>query len=112
MRFPDCGSSRPPISFAKVDLPLPFAPKRPIRSSSESDKVRLKNSVTFVDWSPFIANDSKTIGTTIDSGTDDIEFADDKTQEYKSLIEEHVKSGKSNIVIHNEDDTEINVDDI
>jgi translation initiation factor IF-1 len=78
---------------------------------SETDKVRLKNSVTLVDWTPFIANDTKTIGTT-DISNDDIEFADEKTQEYQAIIEQHVKSGKSNIVIHNEDDTEINVDDI
>jgi translation initiation factor IF-1 len=79
---------------------------------SESDKVRLKNSVTFVDWSSFIANDSRTIGTgSTDIGTDEIEFTDDKTQEYQAIIEAHVHSGKSNIIA-TEDGEEINVDDI
>jgi translation initiation factor IF-1 len=79
---------------------------------SESDKVRLKNSVTFVDWSSFIANDSRTIGSsTADNGVDEIEFADDKTQEYQALIEAHLKSGKATIIATDEGE-EIDVDDI
>lgn len=79
---------------------------------SESDKVRLKNSVTFVDWSPFVANDSRTIGSSsADAVTDGIEFADDKTQEYQAIIEAHVKSGK-NTIIATDDGVEIDVDDI
>jgi translation initiation factor IF-1 len=84
---------------------------------SDNDKVKLKNSVTFVDWTPFIANDTRAIGS-ISSGsgdaTNDIEFADDKTQEYQALIEAHLtetKAGKSTI-ISTEDGEEINVDDI
>ena len=34
--FPAIGASRPPISLAKVDLPLPLAPSSPMRSSLES----------------------------------------------------------------------------
>ena len=83
---------------------------------SDSDKVKLKNSVTFVDWSPFISNDTRAIGS-VDSVNDagnDIEFADDKTQEYQALIQAHLqdaKSGKSSIIA-TEDGEEINVDDI
>ena len=44
---------------------------------SDTDKNRLKNSVTTVNWDVFISNDTKTIGTTEDEGVDDgIEFAD------------------------------------
>jgi len=80
---------------------------------SDSDKVKLKNSITFVDWSPFITNDTRMIGS-VDSGselTNDIEFADDKTQEYQALIEAHVKTSKS-VIIDTEDGEKINVDDI
>ena len=83
---------------------------------SDIDKVRLKNSVTFVDWSPFITNDTRAIGS-LDSGNDagnNIEFADDKTQEYQALIQAHLeesKSGKTN-VIATDDGKEIDVDDI
>jgi translation initiation factor IF-1 len=81
---------------------------------SDSDKVRLKNSVTFVDWSPFIANDTRAIGSSENVVSDDIEFADDKIQEYQALIEAHLtetKAGKSTIIA-TEDGEEINVDDI
>jgi translation initiation factor IF-1 len=80
---------------------------------SDSDKVRLKNSITKVDWSRFIANDSRSIGSTADTNdvSNDIEFADDKTQEYKELIDAHLSSGKSNIIT-TDDDQEVDVDDI
>ena len=84
---------------------------------SDSDKAKLKNSVTFVDWSPFITNDTKSIGM-VESTTEaanDIVFADDKTQEYQALIKAHLeessKSGKS-IIIATDDGEEIDVDDI
>ena len=84
---------------------------------SDNDKVKLKNSITFVDWTPFIANDTRMIGS-ISSGsgdaTNDIEFADDKTQEYQALIEAHLteKNAGKSIIIATEDGEEINVDDI
>jgi hypothetical protein len=81
---------------------------------SDSDKVKLKNSLTFVDWSPFIANDTRAVGSENAAANDvvnEIEFADDKTQEYQALIEAHIKTGKS-VVIATEDGEEINVDDI
>jgi len=82
---------------------------------SEGDKARLKNSVTFVDWTPFITNDTRTIGSSenndLNDVVNDIEFADDKTQEYQALIEAHVKTGKSTIIA-TEDGEEVNVDDI
>lgn len=80
---------------------------------SDGDKVRLKNSVTFVDWTPFITTDTRSIGSENDAAND-IEFADDKTQEYQALIHAHLaesKSGKSDIIA-TEDNEEINVDDI
>jgi translation initiation factor IF-1 len=86
---------------------------------TESDKVRLKNSVTNVNWTSFIANDAKTISTTItekNQPEDDIVFADDKTQEYQSLIEAHIAQSNagssSSVIITTDDGKEIDVDDI
>ena len=80
---------------------------------SDSDKVRLKNSITKVDWSRFITNDTRAIGSTTDTNdvSNDIEFADDKTQEYKELIEAHLSTGKSSIIT-TDDGEEVDVDDI
>ena len=80
---------------------------------SDSDKVRLKNSITNVDWSKFISNDTKSIGLTSDTNdvSNDIVFADDKTQEYKQLIDEHLLAGKSTIIT-TDDGEEVDVDDI
>jgi hypothetical protein len=79
---------------------------------SDSDKNRLKTSVTSVDWSRFIANDTKTIGddrTGDDSGG--IEFADEDTQDYEQLIAAQAASGKSNTIVM-DDGEAIDVDDI
>lgn len=82
---------------------------------SDGDKSRLKNSVTSVDWTPFVVNDSRTVCDLDATSEDfDIEFTDDKTEEYKALIEAHVSSGKSAVISTegDDDDEEINIDDI
>jgi len=77
---------------------------------SDTDKNRLKNTVTTVNWDTFIANDTKTIGSTEDEKVDDgIEFADEATQEFEQLIAAQAK-GKNTIII--EDGDEIDVDEI
>ena len=80
---------------------------------SDTDKARLKNSITNVDWLPFISNDTKTIGATSEANeiSNDIEFADDKTQEYRDLIDAQLASGKSTIIT-TDDGEEVDVDDI
>lgn len=78
---------------------------------SDSDKIRLKNSITSVDWSRFITNDTRSIGSSNDTAANDIEFADDKTQEYKELIDAHLAAGKSSIIT-TDDGKEVDVDDI
>lgn len=79
---------------------------------SESDKNRLKTSVTSVNWNRFVANDSKTFGNDKNSNElGDIEFADEDTQEYEQLIAAQASVGtSSNIII--DDGEEIDVDDI
>jgi hypothetical protein len=76
---------------------------------SESDKARLKNSVTSVNWSRFIANDNKTLGIDFKGDVDDsgIVFADETTQEYENIISSQI----TNSVIM-DDGEQINVDDI
>lgn len=76
---------------------------------SETDKTRLKNSVTNIDWNKFIANDSKTVGEKDESG---IEFADEDTQEYEQLIATLANKGTSKTIITDVDDEQIDVDDI
>ena len=79
---------------------------------SESDKNRLKTSVTSVNWARFIANDTKTLGDEKDKDVvDDFDFADEETQEYEQLISSQMAPGKSNSVIM-DDGEEIDVDDI
>jgi hypothetical protein len=79
---------------------------------NDTDKNRLKNSVTSVNWSKFIANDTKTLGAP-DDGDDDnnIQFADEATQEYEQLIAAQASAGAANTVIM-DDGEEIDVDDI
>lgn len=79
---------------------------------NDSDKTRLKNSVTSVNWSLFITNDTKTLG---DDGTSDnigdVTFEDDATQEYRELIATQASAGASNTIVM-DDGEAIDVDDI
>jgi len=78
---------------------------------SDADKMRLKNSVTSVNWNKFIANDTKTLGECADVDHGGIEFADEATQEYENLIASQASHGNTNNVIM-DDGEEIDVDDI
>jgi translation initiation factor IF-1 len=82
---------------------------------SDSDKDRLKNIVTSVNWSLFITNDTKTINSsyTNDDIMGEIQFSN-KAQEYEELISAQLEATKTdtNKIINTDNDTEINVDDI
>ena len=82
---------------------------------NDSDKIRLKNNITNVNWSNFINYDMKSSGASEHEGAD-IEFADEKTQEYMELIESQIAAeneGKKSTIADDDDDTEeIDVDDI
>ena len=79
---------------------------------NETDKNRLKNSVTSIDWSRFIANDSKSLGGGEDNWDETgIKFADEATQEYEELITAQASRGASNTLIL-DDGEEIDVNDI
>ena len=77
---------------------------------SDSDKNRLKNSVTTIDWNRFIANDSKTIGSEVEKDETGIEFADESTMEYEQLIAAQASQGRNTIIM--DDGEAIDVDDI
>lgn len=80
---------------------------------SETDKSRLKTSVTSVNWSMFINNDSKIIGSIeYDDKHNDILFSDDITQEYETLISAQETNSNQNNIIIMDNNEEINVDDI
>lgn len=74
---------------------------------NETDKERLKNSVTSVNWDKFITNEANTLG--VKNEDNILEFTDEVTQEYEQLI-----SSQANATNHiiTDDSEEINVDDI
>jgi initiation factor 1A len=74
------------------------------------EKERLKNCVHEVDWSTFVANDSKNTNT--EKVDNVIDFIDNGTEEYQELIEAQVASAGKSTIINTEDGEEINVDDI
>ena len=78
---------------------------------NDTDKIRLKNSVTSVNWTKFITNDNKTVGSEHETDETGIVFADEATQEYENLIAAQASEGtRNNIIMDNGE--EINVDDI
>jgi hypothetical protein len=76
---------------------------------NESDKERLKNTVTSINWDKFIANEAKTLG--VKDENDILEFTDEITQEYEELITAQSNSGNGRHIITDESEI-INVDDI
>ena len=78
---------------------------------NDQDKERLKNTVTSVNWSLFVAADIKTSSS--EAGDGGIDFGDEKTEEYRELINAQIQetnAGKSTSIIP--DDEEIDIDDI
>jgi translation initiation factor IF-1 len=80
---------------------------------NETDKNRLKNAVTTINWSIFITNDLKTL-TSGDGDVDEsgIVFADEATQEYEELIAAQASRGAASTTIIMDDGNQIDVDDI
>ena len=81
---------------------------------NDTDKNRLKNTITSINWNNFISYDSKMVGSEDINTADGFEFGDEKTEEYQSLIEAQMKASKAGkaSIIDTNDDEEINVDDI
>lgn len=76
---------------------------------SDYDKEKLKTTVNTVNWSAFVSNDNK--NSKVDDKTaDDIDFTDN-VDEYKTYVEETLKSGKK-IESIQLDEEEVNIDDI
>jgi hypothetical protein len=82
---------------------------------NDSDKNNLKNTVLTIDWSPFINNDSRILGSEeVEESEQGFKFTDDKTQEYQELIDAHIEATKSGLCdsIVTDDGEVIDVDDI
>jgi initiation factor 1A len=82
---------------------------------NDADKIKLKNNLTSINWSLFVSNDTKMIGTSTSADADSgIEFADEKTQEYEDLINAQVEAARvgNSVVISTDDGEIIDVDDI
>jgi hypothetical protein len=80
---------------------------------NDSDKSKLKNSITSINWSKFIHNDTKTIGDTENESNEhsNFVFVDDAAQEYEELIAAQASTGtKNSLIIDNNE--EIDIDDI
>lgn len=80
---------------------------------NDTEKIKLMNNITSVNWSLFISNDTKMIGT-VETTEDGIVFADEKTQEYLDLIETQVAEAQSKAsnTISTDSGEIIDVDDI
>jgi hypothetical protein len=78
---------------------------------TDADKARLKNSVTSIDWSKFISNDTKALGKETDHHEEhDFIFSDEATQEYENLVfRQATESASAAIMV---DDVIIDIDDI
>jgi initiation factor 1A len=77
-----------------------------------SDKEKLKKTVTNISWSTFIQNDNIFSNNNCSEDTDNVKFTDESTEEYKKLIESQMsEKGKSTAINFNEEE-EINIDDI
>ena len=82
---------------------------------NDTDKTKLKNNITTVNWNRFISNDTKLLGSEDNEGIDlGFSFGDEKTLEYQSLIEAHMKASKTGCasIIDTNDGDIIDVDDI
>jgi translation initiation factor 1A len=77
---------------------------------SDYDKEKLKTTVTTINWTSFISNDNK--NSKLESDSNDIEFTDN-IDEYRSIIEEKMKTGQKieSIQVEKEEE-EIDIDDI
>jgi initiation factor 1A len=86
---------------------------------AEGDKSRLRSQVTDINWNKFLTADASNSFTTIDE-TLDIEFADEREQDYRRLMEQQIKEGgtaiatKLDLSVDDEGtgDIVINIDDI
>lgn len=81
---------------------------------NDADKNRLINTVTNFNWNPFI-NYGKKMSQSTSTEVEDIgfEFSDEKTEDYRYILESQLKeasSGKTTIITLDEE--EINIDDI
>ena len=82
---------------------------------NDTDKTKLKNNITTVNWTRFISNDTKLLGSEDNEGIDvGFSFGDEKTLEYQSLIEAHMNASKTGgaSIIDTDDGAIIDVDDI
>jgi translation initiation factor IF-1 len=81
---------------------------------NDADKNRLINTVTNFNWNPFITYNKKTNMSSLKEDEEtSFEFSDEKTEDYKMLLEAQLKessSGKTTIIALGED--EIDIDDI
>lgn len=78
-----------------------------------SDKDKLKNTITNVNWSIFIKNDNIFGNISSNDDNEEFKFIDESTEEYQKIIESQIlSSGKNSATINFNEEEEINIDDI
>lgn len=77
---------------------------------NDHDKDTLKNTYTSYNWQLFITNETKT--TSSEQQDSLFEFTDERTEEYRQLIESQLAESKTTTISVEVDDEIINVDDI
>jgi len=70
---------------------------------SDSDKIKLKNNITTENWAPFISYETKNVTKSEHCEADNIEFADEKAQEYQELIESQIAAAQEGKVVSSVD---------
>ncbi len=83
---------------------------------SDFERVRLKITVK-IDWSLFVINDNTNANLAETTVVDSFVFSDDKTEEYRDLLEKDIMASKNSTIEKtietvDEDDDVIDVDDI
>jgi initiation factor 1A len=82
---------------------------------NDTDKNKLKNNITSVNWSRFISNDTRVLGGEDEEETDTgFTFGDEKAQEYQAIIEAQIKASRTGTssIINIDAGDDIDVDDI
>ena len=81
---------------------------------NDSDKEKLKTTVTHINWSSFISNDNQ--NSKVDSKASDMfDFSDEKTDEYQSIMQEEyqkTKESTNKITLGSIEEEAIDIDDI
>lgn len=79
---------------------------------NDSDKERLKSTITTINWNNFIANDNKKFLVSSEFDENEVVFSSEKTEEYAAIIEMQMSEEGTKLSAIAADDEEVDVNDI